>query len=113
MGRLGVLLVSSATALLGACAHAPAVTSLTEPGIAGTVARYCGTCHLRSHADAMPGALKVFDLDAPGWLARIPAGHLREAFLPRLLPHVDSTTAGRLQMAVDAELTRRQRAIAD
>ena len=103
---VALLLLSAA-----ACSRAaPRIVAERPPVIAGMVVKHCSDCHSRSVSDALPEALRVFDLDDPSWLAGIPSKSFY-AFTARLLPFADSKMARELRVTVDAELARRRREI--
>jgi mono/diheme cytochrome c family protein len=73
------------------------------------VSKYCGSCHDRASAKAVPAALEVFDLADERWSAR-----LTDRQLPRLASRMASFGVGKLDRErVAAFVAAEQRRRAD
>ena len=61
----------------------PAERQVLRDQVRGHAKTHCGVCHQSTLPTAKPGALAIFDLDAPDWTATLKAEHL-PGFLRRL-----------------------------
>ena len=68
---------------------------------------HCGKCHIASLPTAVPGALRIYNLDAADWSSTLTAAQLRNGFPRRLDPLLDAGGKQTLRAFIEAELALR------
>ena len=68
---------------------------------------HCGTCHTASLPTALPGALRIYNLDAAEWSSTLTAAQLRNGFPRRLNRQLDDAGKKVLRTFIEGELALR------
>jgi len=68
---------------------------------------HCGTCHTASLPTAVPGALRIYNLDAGEWSSTLTATQLRNGFPRRLNGKLDDDGKKVLKTFIEGELALR------
>jgi hypothetical protein len=86
---------------------APELKAVREQ-VRGYAKTHCGTCHTASLPTAVPGALKIYNLDAEQWSSTLTSGQLRNGFPRRLTGRLDDDGKRQLRAFIEAELALRE-----
>lgn len=75
--------------------------------VRGFARTHCGTCHIASLPTAVPGALRIYNLDAADWSSTLTAAQLRNGFPRRLNRQLDREGQEVLKTFIEGELALR------
>jgi DNA-binding transcriptional regulator YdaS (Cro superfamily) len=88
-------------------ASTPTLTQLRE-GVRPLVSARCGMCHSATSPKALPGALKVYDIDQVNWTERMTDTQVKNILQRFRGPAIPQAEVDRVTAFVDAELASRR-----